>query len=77
MLIPIMAPLADIAHWLPMTYFSGADVVSHKLAVDLGNNQITWMQGCLTLMIGTVVVLVVTMELQYWNGKSKQHLNHF
>lgn len=77
MLILTLAPLANFAQWLPMTYFSGADVVSQKIAVDLENGQITWRQGCLTLTIGILIVLVVTVGLQYCGGKSSQHINHF
>lgn len=61
-LTTMLAPLAPIADWLPMTYFSIADIVSGKTAVMLTNTAISWQHGCWVLLISTLIILTLLYE---------------
>lgn len=72
-LTTLLAPLAPIANWLPMTYFSVTDIVSGKMAVTLTNTAISWQHGCWVLLIGTLILLTLLYGATFIAGSRLFH----
>lgn len=69
--ITVIVPFAQIAQWIPSTYLNPFKVVSGQTAYSLNNNQISFASGVITLLVGTLVLII----LIYLLDKARNH--HF
>lgn len=66
----IIAPIRAIAAWLPTTYLSSLRAISGSTNYDFNNMQVNFAHGLVTLLLGTLILLVATLFIDRFQQKS-------
>lgn len=68
----IIEPIRALAAWLPTTYLNSLRAISGSTAYDLNNMRVNFAHGLVTLLLGTLILLVATLFLDRFQQKKSE-----
>ena len=68
----IIEPIRALAAWLPTTYLNSLRAISGSTAYDLNNMRVNFAHGLITLLLGTLILLVATLFLDRFQQKKSE-----
>lgn len=68
----VIKPIRAIAAWLPTTYLNSLRVISGSTAYDFSNKNVDFAHGLVTLLLGTLILLIATLLLDRFQQKNSR-----
>lgn len=68
----VIKPIRALAAWLPTTYLNSLRVISGSTAYDFSNKNVDFAHGLVTLLLGTLILLIATLLLDRLQQKNSR-----
>lgn len=68
----VIKPIRALAAWLPTTYLNSLRVISGSTAYDFSNKNVDFAHGLVTLLLGTLILLIATLLLDRLQQKKSR-----
>lgn len=68
----VIKPIRALAAWLPTTYINSLRVISGSTAYDFSNKNVDFAHGLVTLLLGTLILLIATLLLDRFQQKNSR-----